>query len=281
MAVSQGAASSGSPGPPLEIRQKRYVSRKIRDRPLVGEVGRDRIQPVDEHAVGGHVVAMAEDAILVVDPAPILDVLAELFRMRHREFQEGVLSGVEIDLLVVDRDLGRRCRMDRPREQGRLQRDVHLDVDVRGRERRDGDDRCGEERGVPLLRHEPDQRAGDFFATLFAGGDVRQDRNRDDAHVERDDGGGNRRAESKSEDDVEPHPPGARPHEQIRSTEAKEREHGGHGEDDRDVHGVTGRRLRGGVGSPGRVASSPGRRLARGPPALRPGLCSRHDSSGA
>ena len=32
--------------------------------------------------------------------------------------------------------------MDRSREEGRLERDVHLDVDVRGRERRDADDRC-------------------------------------------------------------------------------------------------------------------------------------------
>ena len=76
--------------------------------------------------------------------------------------------------------------MDRSREERRLERDVHLDVDVRGRERRDGDDRCDEERRVPLLRHEPDERAGDFFAALLAGGHVRQDRDRDDSHVERD-----------------------------------------------------------------------------------------------
>ena len=49
---------------------------------------------------------MAEDAVPVVDLAPVLDVLAELFRIRRLEMQEGVLSGVEIDLLVVNRDLG-------------------------------------------------------------------------------------------------------------------------------------------------------------------------------
>jgi hypothetical protein len=73
-------------------------------------------------------------------------MLAELFRIRRLETAERVRSGVEIDLLVVNRDLGRRCRMDRSRKQRRLERDVHLDVDVRGRERRDGDDRCAEQR---------------------------------------------------------------------------------------------------------------------------------------
>ena len=118
-------------------------------------------------------------------------------------------------------------------------RDAHLDVDVRGRERRDGDDRCAEERGVPLLRHQPDERAGDFFAALLAGGHVRQDRQRDDSHVDRDDGGGNRGGESESEEDVDPHPPGAGPHQQIGPAEAKEPEHGDHGEDDQDVHRFT------------------------------------------
>ena len=87
---------------------------------------------------------------------------------------------------------------------------------------------------VPLLRHEPDERAGDFVAALLAGGHVRQDRNRDDPHVERDDGGGNRGRESESEEDVDPHPPGDGPHQQIRPTEAKEPEHGDDGEDDQD-----------------------------------------------
>ena len=123
--------------------------------------------------------------------------------------------------------------MDRSRKEGRLERDVHLDVDVRGRERRDGDDRRAEERRVPLVRHEPDERAGDFFAALLARGHVRQDRNRDDAHVERDDGGGNRGRESESEEDVDPHPPGDGPDQQIDATEAKEREDGEHGDEDR------------------------------------------------
>ena len=60
--------------------------------------------------------------------------------------------------------------MDRPREERRLDRDVHLHVDVRGRERRYGDDRCNEQRRVPLLRHEPDERSGDFVTTLLARG---------------------------------------------------------------------------------------------------------------
>ena len=144
MAESHGPPSSGSPGPPLEIRQKRNVSRNCAI--VLCEVGRDRVQPVREHAVAGQVVAVAEDAVPVVDLAPVLDMFAELFWIRCLEMQEGVLSGVEIDLLVVNGDLGRRCRMDRPREQGRLEGSVHLDVDVRGRERRDGDNRCAEER---------------------------------------------------------------------------------------------------------------------------------------
>ena len=147
--------------------------------------------------------------------------------------------------------------MDRPREERRLEGSVHLDVDVRGRERRDGDDRCDEERCVPLLRHEPDERAGDFFTTLLAGRHVRQDRNRDDAHVDRDDGGGNRGSESKSKEDVDPHPPGERPHEQIHPTEAKEPEHDNHGEDDRDVHGFR-RPLLGGDGAGAAPDALPG-----------------------
>jgi hypothetical protein len=95
-------------------------------------------------------------------------MFAKFFRVRLLERPERVLSRVEIDLLVVNRDVGRRCRMDRPREKGRLEGSAHLDVDVRGRERRDGHDRCSEERGVPLLRHEADERTGDVFAALLA-----------------------------------------------------------------------------------------------------------------
>ena len=231
-----GPAFLGKPGASLGDPPEQKRLAKHRDRPRVGEVGRDRVQPVHEHAVAGHVVAVAEDAVPVVDLAPVLDVLAELCRIRRLEMPERVLSGVEIDLLVVNRDLRRRCRMDRSREERRLEGDVHLDVDVRGRERRDGDDRRAEERRVPLLRHEPDERAGDFFAALLAGGHVRQDRDRDDSHVDRDDGGGNRGRESESEEDVDPHPPGAGPHQQVGPTEAKEPEHGEHGEDDQDLH---------------------------------------------
>ena len=129
--------------------------------------------------------------------------------------------------------------MDRSREERRLQGDVLLDVHVRGREHRDGDDRCDEEHGVPLLGHEPDERAGHFFDALLAGGHVRQDRNRDDSHVDRDDGGGNRGGESESEEDVDPHPPDAGPQQQTRPSEAKQAERSRHGEDDQDVHRVT------------------------------------------
>ena len=136
--------------------------------------------------------------------------------------------------------------------------DAHLDVDVRGRERRDGDDRCDEERRVPLLRHEPDERAGDFFAALLAGGHVRQDRKRDDSHVDRDDGAGNRGSESESEEEVDPHPPGAGPRQQVGSTEAKEREHGGHGEDDQDLHRVPFAGAAGGGVAPGAAGGALG-----------------------
>ena len=129
--------------------------------------------------------------------------------------------------------------MDGSREERRLEGDVHLDVDVRRRECRDGDDRCGEQRRVALLRHEPDERAGDFVAPLLAGGHVRQDRNRHDSHVERDHGGGNRGGESESEKDVDPHPPGDGPHQQTGPTKAKEPERGGDGENDQDVHRAT------------------------------------------
>jgi hypothetical protein len=68
--------------------------------------------------------------------------------------------------------------------------DVHLDVDVRGCERRDGDGRCAQERCVPMLSHEPDEWAGHLFTAFLAGRQVRQDRERDDPHVDRDDRGG-------------------------------------------------------------------------------------------
>ena len=129
---------------------------------------------------------------------------------------------------------------------------AHLDVDVRGREGRDGDDRGDEERRVSLLRHEPDERAGNFLTAILAGRHVRQDRKRADSHVDRDDGRGNRRSESKSKEDVDPHPPGEGPHQQVGPTEAKEPEHDDHSEDDQDFHRVTFRRRRaaGVAGSP-------------------------------
>ena len=243
MAVAQGAPSSGSPAPPLGYspEQKRFA--KIRDRRPVGEVGRERVQPVDEHAVAGQIVAVAEDAVSIVDLAPVLDMSAELFRIRRLKRSEGVISSVEIDLRVMNRDLGRRCRMDRSREEWRLEGNVHPHVDVRGCERRNGDGRRDEERRVPLVRHEQDQRAEDFFAALLARGDVRQDRNRDDSHVDRDDGSRNRGGETESEEDVAPHPPGAGPQQQIGPTEAKEPERSDHSQDDRDVHRVTFQRV--------------------------------------
>jgi hypothetical protein len=74
---------------------------------------------VGEHAVAPQVVAVAEDAVPIVDLASVLDMSAELFRIRRLELSEGVVSGVEIDPVVMDRDLGGRCRMDRSRR-GRL-----------------------------------------------------------------------------------------------------------------------------------------------------------------
>ena len=180
---------------------------------------------------------MAEDAVAIVDLASALDMLAELLRIRRLEVPEGVRSRVEIDLLVVNRNLGGRRGMHRSRKKRWLEGDVHLDVDVRGCKRRDGDDRCAEKRRVPLIRHEAEERAGDFFAALLAGRHVRHDRDRNDSHVERDDGGGNRRCESKSEEDVDPHPPGDGPHQQIGPTEAKEPEDGEYGDEDGYLHG--------------------------------------------
>lgn len=53
-----------------------------------------------EHAVAGEVVAVAEDAILVVDAAPVLDVLPELLRIRGLEMTEGVLPASRSILLL-------------------------------------------------------------------------------------------------------------------------------------------------------------------------------------
>ena len=203
-------------------------------------------------------------------------MFAELFRIRRLERSEGVLSGIEIDLLVVNCDLGRRCRMDRSREEWRLEGDVLLNVHVRGREHRDGDDRCDEKHGVPLLGHEPDERTGDFLAALLARGHVGQDRNGDDAHVNRHDGRGNRGRESESEEDIDPHPPDAGPQQQTRPTEAKQPEGSGHGEDDQDVHRVTAPSGRAGAAAGGcaPLGAAPGTGAAAGgwtPPGAAPG----------
>ena len=93
IAVSQGPPSSGSPGAALGDSPEQKRLAKIRDRVPVGKVGRDRVQPVHEHAVAGQVVAVAEDAVLIVDPAPVLDMFAELLRIRRFEMSEGVVSG--------------------------------------------------------------------------------------------------------------------------------------------------------------------------------------------
>ncbi len=189
-----------------------------------------------EHAVAGQVVAVAEDAVPVVDLPSVLDVLAELVGIRRLELAVGVLAGVEIDLLVVDGDLGGGRRMNGAREERRLQRDVHLHVDVRGRQRRNGHDRQREQRRIALLGDEADERARDFLAAPLAGRHVRQDRDRHDAHVERDDRRRNRRREPESEDDIDSSPPGDGPEQQVGPTEAQQPEHGNDGKDDGDLH---------------------------------------------
>ena len=63
----------------------------------------------------------------------------------------------------------------------------------------DGDGHRDKERCVPLLGHEPEERTRDLFPAFLAGRQVRQERERDDSHVDRDDGGGNGRGESESE----------------------------------------------------------------------------------
>jgi len=45
---------------------------------------------------------MAEDAVSIVDPPTVLDVLPELCRIGGLEVPERVLALVEVDLLVVD-----------------------------------------------------------------------------------------------------------------------------------------------------------------------------------
>jgi len=102
---------------------------------------------------------MAEDAVAIVDLASALDVFAKLVRTRLLERPEGVLSLVEIDPLVVNRDVGRRCRMDRPREERRLER-KRSSGRRRSRPRAPGWRRPLQRgRCVPLLCHEPDEGA--------------------------------------------------------------------------------------------------------------------------
>ena len=79
----------GQPGTALGDAPEQERLAQHRDRAAVGEVGRDRIEPVHEHAVAGQVVAVAEDAVPVVDPAPVLDVLAELRRVRRSSCRNG------------------------------------------------------------------------------------------------------------------------------------------------------------------------------------------------
>src|SRR4029079_1055286 len=104
-----GEARTSLGYPPEEIRV-------AQQRDCFRQVGRDWIQPVYEHAGAGGVIAMAEDAVPIVDLLTVGEVFAELRGIRALEMHEGVLPGVEIDPLVVNGDLSRRCRVDRSRE---------------------------------------------------------------------------------------------------------------------------------------------------------------------
>ena len=78
-----GPSFLGKPGASLGNPPEEKRIAQQRDR--FGEIGRDRVQAVDEHAGAGKVIAMAEDAVPVIDLAPVLDVLAKLFRIRLLE----------------------------------------------------------------------------------------------------------------------------------------------------------------------------------------------------
>src|SRR5438093_12157069 len=64
-----GAAFLRKPGASLGNPPEEKRLAKLRDR--VVEVGRERVQTVHEHAVGGHGIAVAEDAVPIVDLAPV------------------------------------------------------------------------------------------------------------------------------------------------------------------------------------------------------------------
>jgi hypothetical protein len=137
MALSQGPPSSGIPGPPLEMRQKRKVSRSIGMVPLSSKFVGIGGEAVDEHAVPLEVVAVAEDAVLVVDALAFGDVLPELLGVRGLERAERVLAGVEVDRLVVHRHRRGGGGVDGAGEERRLERRLRLQIDVRRRRARD------------------------------------------------------------------------------------------------------------------------------------------------
>ena len=94
--------------------------------------------------------------------------------------------------------------------------------------------------GMPAINKPPigltDQEILTVIAALLARRDVSQDRNRNDAHVERNHGGGNRGSESEPEEDVAPYQPGDGPQQQVDPADAQQPEHDDYGEDDQNVH---------------------------------------------
>src|SRR5262245_24618691 len=82
--------------------------RQLSDRSVVLEVGRERIQTCGVVALTVEMIAVAGNAILIVDPVPQREVRGHVAAAAQRVFQTN-----ERNRLAAEGDLRRRCRMDR------------------------------------------------------------------------------------------------------------------------------------------------------------------------
>jgi hypothetical protein len=104
--------------------------------PASGEVGRDRVQSVREHAVAAHGVAVAVEAVLVVDPPAVGEMPRERLGVGRLQATVRVVERDEVERLAVHRDLVGRRRVDGAAEGRRLELDVDVAIDHEGRQRR-------------------------------------------------------------------------------------------------------------------------------------------------
>src|SRR6266436_5275880 len=134
---------------------KNEALRQLRDRAVVLEVGRQRIQAGREVAQAIEMVTVTAHAVLIVDPMSFVDVRREVALLAER-----VLESREGHRLATERDLRRWGRVDRT-QIGR-RRDAGFDLTVG---EAPNDERDGGQQSVP--HHFETRLNQDFVQRLF------------------------------------------------------------------------------------------------------------------